>query len=104
MTLDLFTHAESRRYPEVPGAKASGTSAEAAARIEPAAETLRRRCLAVLRRRNLTADEVAEWVGESILAVRPRISELKAQGLVEKTAQRRANASGMSAVVWRICK
>ena len=49
----------------------------------------------------MTADEVAELLGESVLSVRPRVSELKAQGRVEATTKRRCNVSGKTAVVWR---
>jgi predicted ArsR family transcriptional regulator len=49
----------------------------------------------------LTADEVAARLGESVLAVRPRVSELFHAGLIEKTGDRRANASGLAAHVWK---
>lgn len=49
----------------------------------------------------MTADEVAELLGESVLSVRPRVSELKVQGKVEATTKRRCNVSHKTAVVWR---
>jgi len=49
----------------------------------------------------LTADEIAARLGESVLAVRPRISELFHAGVIEKTGDRRPNASGLSAHVWK---
>jgi hypothetical protein len=49
----------------------------------------------------LTADEVAARLGESVLAVRPRVSELFHAGLIEKSGERRANASGLAAHVWK---
>ena len=35
------------------------------------------------------------------LAIRPRISELRAAGLIEDTGHRRKNKSGMSACIWQ---
>ena len=49
----------------------------------------------------LTADEVAARLAESVLAVRPRVSELFHAGLIAKTGDRRANASGLAAHVWK---
>ena len=49
----------------------------------------------------LTADEIAAKLGESVLAVRPRVSELFHAGLIEKTGERRPNASGLNAYVWK---
>jgi len=95
--LDLLT------YPTSPGFKAAGTSQEAAEAMKPTAATLRTICLTMIRRYfNLTADECAGLMNASILAVRPRITELKEMGLIEKTGERRKNASGMSATVWRV--
>jgi hypothetical protein len=66
------------------------------------AATLRDRAYQALRYGPKTADQVAEVLGESILAVRPRISELAAAGLVCDSGERAVNASGHSAIVWRI--
>jgi len=49
----------------------------------------------------LTADEIAARIGESVLAVRPRVSELFHAGVIEKTGDRRRNASGLLAHVWK---
>ena len=49
----------------------------------------------------LTADEIAMRLGESVLAVRPRVSELFHGGQIEKTGDRRLNASGLRAHVWK---
>ncbi len=62
---------------------------------------LRAAALEALRALPQTADEVAAAMGESILAVRPRLSELHVAGLIHDTGLRRANASGRSAIVWR---
>lgn len=91
------------RYPQIPGSKRQdGTSFAAAKAMSPVAPTLRDSVLAVLRQRNATADEVAAAIGKTGLATRPRLSELSAAGLIVETSDRRPNASGKSAAVWRI--
>lgn len=102
---DLFTAADERerqRYPHQPGAKRPGTSQDAADAMTGRAPLLRDRCLAALRNSDgLTADEVAGDLRESVLAVRPRFSELSQLGQIEDTGERRPNASGKLAIVWR---
>jgi len=95
-TFDLFT------YPERPGHKGGDTSREAAEKIAPKVARLQTRVIAALNRHGpMTTDETAAKIGESVLAVRPRFSELSREGVIEKTGERRANESGMSANVWR---
>lgn len=90
-------------YPSAPGWKADGPSREAARQETGRAETLRRRVLEAFEAFGAaTADECAEELGESVLAVRPRLSELRAAGKLEDTGQRRRNASGKLATVWRL--
>ncbi len=93
-------------YPDVPGAKdrsEGSPSVEAAATVAPRAAHLRTLVLSQLNRHpgGLTTDECAEKMGEGVLSVRPRFSELHRDGAIEKTTERRRNASGMSAAVWR---
>jgi len=66
-------------------------------------ERLRRVVLDVLAAQpaGLTADEIAAALDESVLAIRPRVSELFHAGLIEKTGERRPNASGLNAHVWK---
>jgi predicted ArsR family transcriptional regulator len=66
-------------------------------------ERLRARALELLAAApaGLTADEIAAKLAESVLAVRPRVSELFHAGLIEKTGERRPNASGLNAHVWK---
>lgn len=99
--LDLFTVAE--RYPHAPGSKRSGTSADAAASMAPSAAFLRERVLATYRahRMGLTADEAAALLELSVLAIRPRVSELVRMGKLVETSERRLNESKRSASVWR---
>lgn len=66
-----------------------------------AAATLRLLVLQEIRRRPLTADEAAEKLKRNILSIRPRLSELVNSGRIEKSDERRRNASGKSAIVWR---
>lgn len=87
-------------YPETPGFKTGSTSKEAATKVTPKAAVLREKVLAALDVAR-TADEVADLLDVSILSVRPRVSELHRDGRIEKTGERRKNASGMSAHVWQ---
>ena len=68
------------------------------------AKVLREKCLALLKERDLTADEVAEMLNKSVLSVRPRISELADLRSVFDSGQRRKNASGKNAIVWTVNK
>ena len=49
----------------------------------------------------LTADEIAAKLAASVLAVRPRVSELFHAGQIVKTGERRTNESGLRAYVWK---
>lgn len=103
--LDLAAYFD-HDYPDVPGAKdrsEGSPSTEAAATIAPRAPQLRTLVLWHLNRHpdRLTTDECAEMMGESVLSVRPRFSELHREGAIKKTRARRRNSSGMSATVWR---
>lgn len=91
-----------RRYPHAPGAKAEGTSRAAAVSITEHAETLKHRALMAFSRGPKTADEVAAELGVSILAIRPRVTELYRLGLIQDTGARRENASGKLANVWEV--
>jgi predicted ArsR family transcriptional regulator len=95
-------------YPHAPGFKAvtTETSAEAAFAIRERAKAIREKCLATISAysEGLTSDEVAFRIGEERHNVRSRMSELKAQGKIVATNERRKNASGKNAVVWRIAR
>ncbi len=95
---DLFAF----RYPAKPGHRGTDTSIAAAASMLGAAPTLRALVLSALSERDMTADEAAAALGETVLAVRPRFTELARMGLIEDGGDRRANASGRKAIVWRI--
>lgn len=106
--MDLFEWSwKGKTYPEKPGFKEGTTSKVAAEKIAPRAPTLRDRVLVCLNDvwpAGMTADEVADVLGETVLAVRPRFSELKKMGLIEMTALKRPNASGVEARVMVVFK
>ena len=91
-------------YPEHPGAKVAGTSQDAANEMAEHAPTLREQVLRLFVNLDsrVTTDEAADFLNKSVLAIRPRFSELRAMGKIEPTGERRTNASGMTAMVWRI--
>lgn len=87
-------------YPDRPGWKEDGTSREAAEAMAGRAGTLRAAVYNfICRNPRHTADEIAEALGESVLAVRPRVSELRVAGLITNDGRGR-NASGNSAHLW----
>ena len=95
--MDLFDH-----YPASPGFKEPTTSRDAAASMADAAPKLRDKCKRALSLAPGTADEVAERIGASPFAVRPRITELHRLGAICPTGERRANESGRAAKVYRV--
>ena len=90
-----------RVYPIHPGAKErGGTSEQAAEEVAAVASNLRQAVVQVLSEvGEATADEIAEHLHESVLAIRPRCSELVAMGRVQKLARTRSNRSGKQARV-----
>jgi predicted Rossmann fold nucleotide-binding protein DprA/Smf involved in DNA uptake len=88
------------KYPHIPGAQIPKTSRDAGASIQSHAHTVRQKVLQRLIDRPLTADECAQTLDESILTVRPRLSELRKMGLIKDSGIRRTNDSGKSAIVW----
>src|SRR5258705_13088158 len=91
-------------YPATPGYKAPGTSREAALQVTARAQTLRDLVHNFMKSRYpaaFSADQVAEALGETILSVRPRMSELHRHGKIQCTGARRKNQSGMTANCYR---
>ena len=101
---------EDDQYPLAPGWKEPTTSRAAAKAIETEARNLRELVLAVITESGMagrTADEVAAKLNRSVLAIRPRLSELGPRRLakIERTGERRTNlSSGLKAAVWRITR
>lgn len=97
--------AEGLGYPQEPGWKEPTTSRDAAKAMKKHAVNLRELALAAIDAsgwRGLTADETAAELNKSEPAIRPRLSELKLLGKIERTGERRWNKSGVSAAVWRV--
>lgn len=82
----------------------SNTSAAAAARIQPAASTLRAQVLEELRRHlevgGLTDEQLQANLGMGANTERPRRIELVRAGWVKDSGRRRLTQSGREAVVW----
>lgn len=95
---------ERGRYPHVPGSKgADGTSQKAAAHIARRVAGLRRAVLeAIAVHGNVTVLELVAHTGMNRYSIQPRVSELRAMGLVESTGERRKNPSGQGAAVQRL--
>ena len=88
-------------YPNEPGFKARQTSADAARGIKSAAATIRERVLEAVRAKPGTPEEIAERIGEPVMNVRPRCSELAAKRLIEDSGKRGEAMGGRRAIVWR---
>ena len=95
---------EPTAYPDVPGSKAAGTSQEAAEQMQSRAATLRADVYRTLLTSKvpLTADQIAYRLGENILSIRPRCSELVATGRIMDSGERGENQSGKAAIKWKI--
>jgi len=87
-------------YPDACGHKATDTSKAAAEAMQSKAGCLREQCLELLYKGDYTADELAAILGKSILAIRPRISELVAQRKIWDSGKRHANETMKKAIVW----
>lgn len=92
---DLFT------YPNSPGHRNRDTSREAAESLGNVT-LIRNRAYQRIAALPRTADEVATSLGMSVLSVRPRVTELYKLNLIEDSGDRRKNASGRKAIVWRV--
>lgn len=85
------------------GYRTGDTSSAAARDLKGKVVGLRRLVMWALKDRGpMTPDQIAVAVSKSILSIRPRVTELASFGLVEDTGERRENASGKKAVVWRL--
>lgn len=92
-------------YPEIAGQKEYTTSLEAADKINKSGRAQRLRTKVFeffMQGGEASADELAEKFGDSILSIRPRVSELHVSGLIERTGRRHTNESGMSANIYRL--
>jgi predicted ArsR family transcriptional regulator len=99
-------HRASIRYPNHPGSRTGSpeTSEEAANAIAPLARNHRNQILAFLKAvypEARSSDQIADAIGLSHYAVRPRTSELFADQKIERTNDRTKNENGRSVVLWR---
>lgn len=94
------------RYPSAPGAKGfDGTSQDAAAAIAGQVSFLRRKALLALRQIGEGVSlEIAATSGYTREQILPRVSELRALGLIEPTGHRKRNPSGQTAAVLRLTR
>tara|TARA_R110000824_G_scaffold34752_3_gene109902 strand:+ start:378 stop:692 length:315 start_codon:yes stop_codon:yes gene_type:complete len=103
MTQDKF---EFHPYPFKAGAKTqTGPSQQAAQELNKRGrpESLRDKVIASLELYGaLTPDECADRLGESLLSIRPRFSELSRMGRILKTGNTRPSSQGKSQAVWRV--
>lgn len=91
-------------YPHVAGSKENTTSREAAEAIETEgrAVMLREKVRQWFADGNTgTADECAAALNENILAIRPRVSELRNRGFLIETGERRLSSAGRACHVWK---
>lgn len=91
------------QYPDFPGAKGrDGTSQDTAAAIAGSVPFMRKKALlALCQLGEGVAVEVASISGFNRESILPRLSELRAMGLVEPTGARKRNPSGHTAAVLR---
>lgn len=89
-------------YPETAGFKEKGgTSEQSAAEINRSAETIRNEIAKLFDKSNyLTPEGAASLLGLSILSVRPRFTELKLAGVIQKTNKTIRNSNNKSIRVW----
>lgn len=103
MTQDKFNFYP---YPFEAGSKTkTGPSQQAAQELikRGRPESLREQVIAALVfYGTLTADECADRLGESILSIRPRFSELSRMGRILKTGNTRPSSQGKNQAVWRV--
>lgn len=84
-----------------PPAVATDTSIEAAAKIAPAASTLRRAVLQYIENNGPSTDEeMQKALGMPANTQRPRRRELVQQGLLYDSGARKKTASGRNAILW----
>ena len=88
-------------YPDAPGWKRQATSRAAAEGIAPKAKSLRERVLEAIRLHPGTPEDIARRLGEPVLNVRPRTSELFRAGLIERTGITGKALGGREAIIWR---
>lgn len=90
-------------YPYAPGHRNVDTSIAAAVALAPKLGRLQQMAWEAIRdagQHGLTADELAALLRMDRWSIQPRTTELKRQGLIRDSGQRRKNATGKMAIVW----
>jgi hypothetical protein len=90
-------------YPNTPGHRNVDTSVAAADALAPKLGRLQRSAQVAIRAagaHGLTTDELAAQLGMDRWTIQPRTSELRGEGLIRDSGQRRRNATGKLAIVW----
>ena len=92
------------KTPDGVGYRNTDTSHAAALEIEPKAATIRKKIIEHMRTINapISPDDTADALGLSVLAVRPRFSELRESGRILDSDQRGTNRSGRSCILWKL--
>ncbi len=90
------------KYPAQPGFKEkAGCSQGAAEMMLPKQTKLHEEILKCIKSKTwATPEEVAEALNEDILCIRPRFTEMKLLGLIEKTPFREKNKRGNNVAIW----
>lgn len=86
-------------YPATPGWKGTETSRAAAAKIAPRAPSMRRRiweALTVPKSGECLSEELSIYLYSAL----PRLSEMKAEGIVRESGETEATARGNDQTVW----
>lgn len=100
----ILTKTTALSYPDAAGYKTGGASQEAADKINPKRGKLHDLVLKALAYfpKGATADQIADFLERHRDAIKPRLSELKAMGLVEKTSERGLTELGGSCHKWQL--
>lgn len=101
--MDIFEYRD--RYPQAPGFAPTDTSYDAAQEIKPNVAALQAKVLAAIGSagaRGLTTNECAAVTGIDKGSIQPRTTELRLLDKIKDGGARRKNASGKSAIVWRL--
>lgn len=97
-----FDMPEIYSYPDQPGFQNTDTSKAAAESVKSKAPALRKQVLEALCNHvfGATPDTIANELNESILSIRPRITELKLKGLIEDSGRRGKTDMGKASIIW----
>ena len=86
-----------------PGFQRTDTSYDAAIAVSSKAATLQAAVLALLEQnpRGMDSEQIAEVLGCDYVSIQPRTSELRNQGLIYDSGERRLSRYNRQIIVWR---